>query len=490
MGARLLVIMVFVVGLLAAGLGIPLALANGQAVQQQLFTKRLTDTLYYASSAERPITEADYTQLREELRRYDETYRDAVLVLDTTGRRLLVTSRDPAPVLDADALARVRLALNRQPSEPYPLLLPWDDRPLVLAEPVLDDTEVRGVVVTVSSTAAVRADEVRVWSLIAAAGLVALALGVLVALPVVRWILRPVRRLDEGTDRVAAAVLAGAEPEPVADGAGPPELRRLSESFDRMAGTVARAYAAQRAFVADASHQLRNPLTALRLRLSNLEGHVDAVAVDDQVGAREEAERLSTLLDGLLALARAERSAPAVEIDVDTAVDDRIEAWRPLAEHSGLTLLAAGPRGLRASAPDGAVETVLDAVLDNAVKFTPSGGRVVVAVEADAEQVRLSVTDTGPGLAPDELERATDRFWRSPAQSNVEGSGLGLAIAARTVEQAGGRLVLTRPPDGGLRVTAHLPRAAGPATPGASAGAGTTAGPAATAGSSAPAPAP
>jgi signal transduction histidine kinase len=488
-GARLLVIMVFVVGLLAAGLGIPLALASGNAVQQRLFTARLTDTLYYASSAERPITEADYTQLDEELRRYDEIYRDAVLVLDTAGR-LLVTSRDPAPVLDEDALDRVRLALNRLPSEPYPLLLPWDDRPLVLAEPVLDDTEVRGVVVTISSTAGVRADALRVWSLIAAAGLVALVLGVLVALPVVRWILRPVRRLDEGTDRVAAAVLAGAEPEPVSDGAGPPELRRLSESFDRMAGTVARAYAAQRVFVADASHQLRNPLTALRLRLSNLEGHVDPVAVDDQVGAREEAERLSTLLDGLLALARAERSAPAVVLDVDAGVDDRVEAWRPLAEHSGLTLLREGARGLRVSGPEGVVETVLDAVLDNAVKFTPAGGRVTVAVEADADEVRLAVTDTGPGLEPEELERATDRFWRSPAQSNVEGSGLGLAIAARTVSQAGGRLVLTRPPDGGLRVTAHLPRAAGPATPGASAGAGTTAGPAATAGSSAPAPAP
>ena len=104
-----------------------------------------------------------------------------------------------------------------------------------------------------------------------------------------RWILRPVRRLDEGTGRVAAAVLAGAAPEPVADGTGPPELRRLSVSFDRMAETVTQAYAAQRAFVADASHQLRNPLTALRLRLSNLDGHVDAAGAEDHVAALEEA---------------------------------------------------------------------------------------------------------------------------------------------------------------------------------------------------------
>jgi signal transduction histidine kinase len=457
-GARLLVIMVFVVGVLAAGLGVPLALANAQATQQDLFTERLIDTIYYASSAERALTEADYSQLETELRRYDEVYRDAVLVLDG-DRDVVVSSRTPAPVLDADGMERVELALARQPSARYPLLLPWDDRPLVLAEPVLDDTEVRGAVVTISSTAAVRADALRVWSLVVAAGLVALALGVLVALPVVRWILRPVRRLDEGTGRIAAAVLAGADPEPVADGTGPPELRRLSESFDRMAGTVARAYSAQRAFVADASHQLRNPLTALRLRLSNLEGHVDGVAVDDHVAALEEADRLSTLLDGLLALARAERTAPSGEIGVDDGVDDRVDAWRPLAEHSGLELGREGDRGLRATGPPGVVETVLDAVLDNAVKFTPAGGRVVVTTRAAGEQVEITVQDTGPGLPPEELDRALDRFWRSPGQINTEGSGLGLAIAARTLRTAGGDLALELPGEGGLRVVARLPRA-------------------------------
>ncbi|MFB9382023.1 sensor histidine kinase [Pseudonocardia petroleophila] len=458
MGARLLVIMVLVVGLLAAGLGVPLALASAAASQQDLFTNRLIDTIYYASSAERPLTEADTSQLEAALRRYDEIYGDAVLVLDTSGDAV-VASRTPAPVLDENGRERVTLALARQPSKPYPLILPWDDRPLVLAEPVLADTEVRGVVVTISSTAAVRADELRTWSLVAVAALVALALGVLVALPVVRWILRPVRRLDEGTGRVAAAVLAGARPDPVSDNSGPPELRRLSASFDRMAEQVTQAYSAQRAFVADASHQLRNPLTALSLRLSNLHGRVDADAAEDHVAALEEAERLSTLLDGLLALARAERTVPLVPLAVDDGVDDRLEAWRPLAEHSGLELVRDGPRGLRATGPAGAVETVLDAVLDNAVKFTPAGGTVTVRTAVRGDHVEIAVRDTGPGLAPDELDRATDRFWRSPGQINTEGSGLGLAIAARTVELGGGQLLLELPSGGGLRVVARLPRA-------------------------------
>jgi signal transduction histidine kinase len=297
-----------------------------------------------------------------------------------------------------------------------------------------------------------------VWSIVAAAILLALMLGVLVALPIVRWILRPVRRLDEGTGRVAAAVLAGAEPEPVADGSGPPELRRLSVSFDRMAATVTHAYGAQRAFVADASHQLRNPLTALRLRLSNLDGHVDRAAAEDHAAALEEAERLSTLLDGLLALARAERTAPPVVGDVDSAVTDRLDAWRPLAEHMDLHLVQGGVRGLRVLAPAGAIETVLDAVLDNAIKFSPPGGSITVRTAITPTHVELAVRDAGPGMATEELERATGRFWRSPAQSNVEGSGLGLAIAARTLEVAGGELVLELPAGGGLRVVARLPR--------------------------------
>lgn len=459
MRARLLVIVASLVGLLAVGLGVPLALTYAHGAQQESFIDRLTDTIYYASRAERPLAESDpagLAGLAAELVRYDEVYGVAVTVLGT-DRAPAAASRGRPPVLDEDGRGRLELALANRGSEPYPLLLPWDGRPLVLAEPVLVDGEVRGAVVTVSPTEALRAGELLVWSAVTAAVLVALGLGVLVSLPVVRWILRPVRRLDEGTGRVAGAVLAGGVAEPVSDGRGPPELRRLSASFDAMAETVTQALSAQRAFVADASHQLGNPLTALRLRLSNLDGHVDAPATDDHVAALEEAERLWTLLDGLLALARAERAAVSVTIDVDGAVTDRLEAWRPLAEHTGLRLVRFGTNALQATAPAGAIETVLDAVLDNAVKFSPPGGSITVTTAACSDGVEIAVRDTGPGLAPAELERATDRFWRSPTQSNVEGSGLGLAIAARTAALAGGTLQLELPPGGGLQVVTRLP---------------------------------
>jgi signal transduction histidine kinase len=455
---RLLVIVLVLVGALAVGLGVPLAVSDARARQLQLFTNRLTDTVSFASLAGRPIAEGDLVGLQPELARYDNVYGVAVLVLDR-DRRLLTASREAPPALDRAGWERVEKALVNRRSEVYPMLMPWDEQPMVLAEPVLVDERILGAVVTVSSTDALRAAELRAWSLVVATGLLALAVGVVVALPIVRWILRPVRRLDEGTVRVAAAVLAGAAPEPVADGTGPPELRRLSESFDRMAETVTQAYAAQRAFVADASHQLRNPLTALRLRLSNLDGHVDAAGVEDQAAALEEAQRLTTLLDGLLALARAERTLPLTAVDVDSEVEDRIDAWGPLAEHSGLRLVRDGVGGLKALASERAIEVVLDALLDNAIKFTPAGGTITVSTAATADEVEVAVRDTGPGLAADELDRAVGRFWRSPAQANVEGSGLGLAIAARTVELSGGGLRLELPPGGGLRVVARLLRA-------------------------------
>jgi signal transduction histidine kinase len=460
--ARLLVIVLVVVGLVAFGLGGLLAYTTAQAQQEGFFTRRLTDTVYLASLVQRPLTEATGADLDALLDRYQQVYGMSVHVVTADGAPFAPSApaAPPAP-LNATGSERLDAALAGRRSQPPPLQMPWNDEALVIAEPVLVDGEVRGAVVTVSPTTALHKRELETWAMIAGVVLLALALGVLVSLPVVRWILHPVLRLDEGTGRVASAVLAGGEAEPVADDSGPPELRRLSVSFDRMAETVTGALAAQRAFVADASHQLRNPLTALRLRLSNLQGHVDSAAVDDHGAALEEAERLSELLAGLLALARTERTAPLVEVDVDAAVGDRVEAWRPLAEHTGLRLELDGQPGLTVSAPVGAVETVLDAVLDNAVKFSSAGDAITVHTARHDGRVEISVRDTGPGLGPEELERATDRFWRSPSQSNVEGSGLGLAIAARTVELSGGSLRLESPDGGGLRVVAWLPESVG-----------------------------
>jgi len=471
MRGRLQAIVLSLVGLLVFGLGVPLALTVAAGEQQSLFLDRLTDTTRFAALAQRPVTDDQPESLRDELGRYQEVYGISVAVFGR-DRLAAVSSSDPADpgsgVLASDAVARaVDTALAGRRSEVGSRLLPWDDEPLVLSAPVLVDGEVRGAVVTVSPTDTARERVLWWWVLILAGSVVAFLLALVVALPIVRWVLRPVLRLDEATGALVGAVVGGREVDPVGDGSGPPELRKLSRSFDQMAASVYDALAAQRSFVADASHQLRNPLTALKLRLVNLDGHVDAEAEVHREAAVAESNRLKRILDELLAMARAESAAgEPVAVDVDRVVAERIEEWRVVADHEGVRLTTVGgAHGARALISARGLDAVLDALLDNALKFTPRGAGVEVAVRVRGERLTVAVRDHGPGLPVEELDRATDRFWRSPGHQNVPGSGLGLAIVSRIAARAGGSVALNLPDGGGLRVSVELAVADGGAAP-------------------------
>jgi len=457
--SRLLPVVLFLVMLVLLGLGIPLALSISGSDQQQMFLDRLTVTERLASLAQRPLLDDQYDELAKTLQRYSDVYGITSAVSDQDGA--LRASAPTAPQLSQPAIAA---ALNdalagRQP-EAGAVFLPWDSDPMVLAEPVMVDGEVRGAVVTVSPTDALRARVLDRWAVVAVGGLLALGLAILLALPVVRWILVPIHRLDEAAGRVAEAVAGEATFSPVALSTGPPELRQLARSFDGMAGTVADVLAAQRAFVADASHQLRNPLTALSIRLRNLEGMVDSDAVEDYAETISETQRLNEVLDSLLALARAEATPTTpVPIDASAALRDRVEAWRPVAAARDVLLDPDIPNGLSILAVPRAVDNILDALLDNAVKYTAGADdpRVEVAARRAGDMVSIAVRDNGSGLDEAQLARATDRFWRSPAHQNISGSGLGLAIVKHIVDRSGGTLRTDLPADGGLRVTVELP---------------------------------
>jgi signal transduction histidine kinase len=467
MRVRLQAIVLTLVALLVFGLGFPLATTIASSVQQHLFLDRLTDTARFASLAQRPLLDNKPKLIEPDLRRYADVYGVQVVVVNQDGEPVVTAlggSQGARIDLNAKTVSDpTHEALAGLRSRPGNLLMPWDSSPLVLAEPVLADGEVRGAVVTISDTTAARASLLRWWLVLAAGGVLAFALALSVAIPVVRWILRPVHRLDDATGALVAAVVSGREAEPVGEGGGPPELRRLGRSFDRMAASVSGALAAQRAFVADASHQLRNPLTALKIRLGNLEGHVDdEPAAADLEAARVDAGRLHQILDGLLSMARAESSGELVPVVLDDVVAERVADWTVVgtARDVRLVTVAAGD-GLRVLVPPRGAETVLDALLDNALKFTAAGTEIRVAVERDGDRVALSVRDHGPGLRPEELDRALDRFWRSSAHQNVPGSGLGLAIVSEIVAHSDGELRLDLPADGGLRITMSFPVAEG-----------------------------
>jgi signal transduction histidine kinase len=463
---RLQGIVLTLVALLVFGLGIPLAATIAASAQQKLFLDRLTDTARFASLAQRPLLDNKSALIDPDLRRYTEVYGVQVVVFDQDGTAVDTVAGPDAARIDVKAAritGPVHEALAGRRSQPGGMLLPWNTDPLVLAEPVLADGEVRGAVVTVSDTTASRTDVLWWFLLLTAGGVLAFVLALAVAIPVVRWILRPVKRLDDATGALVASVVGGRAAEPVGEGGGPPELRQLGRSFDRMAESVSGALEAQRVFVADASHQLRNPLTALKIRLGNLEGHVDdEPAAADLEAARIDAGRLHQILDGLLSMARAEASGGELDpLDLAEAVADRVADWSVVGEARDVRLVVdpAGVAGdgVRVRMPPRGAETILDALLDNALKFTAAGTEIRIGITREGDEVRLSVRDHGPGLRPDELDRALDRFWRSSAHQNVPGSGLGLAIVSEIVAHSYGKLALDLPDGGGLRITMTFP---------------------------------
>lgn len=236
-------------------------------------------------------------------------------------------------------------------------------------------------------------------------------------------------------------------------------MRALARDFDDMADRLDELVGSQRAFVADASHQLRTPLTALRLRLESLDEPAAEADREQLDAAVEETHRLQALVDALLALARADAAAATVvTVDVATVARERCDTWSPLAEEWGVALRYAGPAGAPALALDGALEQILDNLLANALDVSPDATTVTVSVTPGGDVVQTDVDDEGPGLTDEQLARAKDRFWRAP-DAPAGGTGLGLAIVDQLARRSGGTVTLGRNDAGGLRVTVILPAA-------------------------------
>jgi signal transduction histidine kinase len=275
----------------------------------------------------------------------------------------------------------------------------------------------------------------------------------LMGLSFARWIRRPLTGLEAAAAQAGAGNLSARAPVPDA----PPELRQLALEFNDMVARVDGLVAAQKDFVADASHELRTPLTALRLRLENLERHVDGSGRGGLEAAAAEVERLSGLVDALLALARADAGAsPAEAVDLAAAARERVEMWGPAADRDvRLRLDAATP--VRARAGGDRFAQVVDNLLSNALRYAPDGSAVTVHVLRSGPWAELRVRDKGPGMTDEQKARAFDRFWRADGQGG--GSGLGLAIACRLVELDGGTIELFDAAGGGLEVVVRLPGA-------------------------------
>ncbi|GAA4092873.1 HAMP domain-containing sensor histidine kinase [Nonomuraea soli] len=441
MHRRLLVVLVPLAVLLVAALGVPLSITVGEREMQETYVDRLNDVGRFASLTETALSTGRTEALQQELTRYHSLYGIPVAVIDTSGAVLLGPTGAYQEAARAEpALPRiVTAALAGTRSEPSWEWAPWDDAALVVAEPVGRDSEVVGAVVSISDLSETRRRILVRWAQLAGLGLLPLVGLMAVAWPVSAWVIRPVRELDAASSRISQGDLtirADAEN-------GPAELRRLAGSFNIMMDAVENAVQRQRAFVSDASHQLRNPLTSLRLAVESLEPHLrpgdDGRQMFDV--AVDELKAMQRMLNSLQASARMESIRTASPVDLDEVLATRVERWRALTGTAGQTLDVDVPAGLRVQEPSGGLGSILDELISNALRL--SDARLVeVSARAAGGVVTIAVRDDGQGLDEAERAQALRRFWRSPRHQNVPGTGLGLAICADLIGTAGGVLRL------------------------------------------------
>jgi signal transduction histidine kinase len=316
-----------------------------------------------------------------------------------------------------------------------------------------------GTVLVARSVVPLNTDIRNLWIILGLIAVIALAAAALLAFALARWVSRPLAGLDAAAGRLADGDLASR----ARVGGGPPELRRLGTTFNTMAGRLEALVHGNRAVIADVSHQLRTPLAALRLRLDLLAADTDPDTGHELAGALDELARLSRLVDGLLAVARAENVVPTpVAVDVTEVAAERVVAWHPVADDRGITLAAAeagkvsgwGSRTVvQAWLGEGHLEQMLDNLIANALEALSAGSRISVATMATASGAQIVVSDNGPGMSAEDRERAFLRF----TTSSPNGTGLGLAIVHRLVTSNGGTAALTETPGGGLTATLAFP---------------------------------
>jgi signal transduction histidine kinase len=380
----------------------------------------------------------------------DARQHDELLVLDAAGHVVASQGvpRDYYGQLVAEAAERGGPATELTKDRVIAVETVWNDGKLS-GQPV-------GTVVLERPIGSLNHNIEKLWLYLAllASGAMAAAAGI--AIYFARWVSRPLVGLDAAARQIADGELSAR----ARTGSGPPEVRRMAATFNMMAGRLETLVHGHRAMLADASHQLRTPLTALRLRLELLAADSPPTAASELAEAQEEIARLSRLVDGLLATARAESVAErVVPINLIPAVAERVAAWQPVADAHGVKLITEHPDGEerpRVSLGVGHLEQILDNLLDNAIDaLSDRGGRVTVTVTGSGAGAgaTLTVADDGPGMSPQERSRAFLRF----STGSQNGTGLGLAIVQRLVTSNGGTVQLEDTPGGGLTAVLEFP---------------------------------
>ncbi|MEI2702977.1 MAG: HAMP domain-containing sensor histidine kinase [Baekduia sp.] len=443
--------MTYLLVLALVAVGVPLGLGYGKRVRTEVREQAKAEARIAAVAAAPLIELGRGDELDELAREAANSVRGRVLIVDgagvvlsdSAGRGSLGTSYATRPEV-ASALGGQAVQTERE-SETL------NQRLLVTAEPVGEEQRLGAVRIS-QDTAAVGRAVRRTTLAVVLVGLAVLLLGTLVAAALARRFSRPLDRLEEAAQQIAEGDLTvRAQPE------GSREQQALATSFNTMTERVGRALGNQRAFVADASHQLRTPLAGMRLRIEAAQAeqlpddaarHLDAATL--------ELDRLAEMIDELLLLSRTgERDAPGTVLDLREIVDDAAERWEAtLAEREQTLEVDLGEEHPEAFAARSDLDRAIDGLVENASRYSPPGALVTLRLRGTV----VEVEDDGPGISGEELDTVFERFARGSAGLAAgPGTGLGLPIARELIRRWGGDVTLGCGAAGGTLARVVLP---------------------------------
>ena len=381
-----------------------------------------------------------------------------VIVVDASGR-LRADSQGSATGLPYATSGRPEIvsALADRPTSEIRYSSDLQQTIMVTAVPIVDESAVPspssrviGAVRISRSMAEVNASVRRTLLALLAIGVAGLLAGLVLAFVLANSFARPLAKLTAAAARLGRGDLS-ARVGPVS---GAKEIEELAHSFDEMAEDVEGSAQAQREFVANASHQLRTPLTGMKLRL---ESAIERANDDDMrsqlSAANQEVDRLSLTVNRLLLLGQRAESDAAATADIGDAARRAIERWEARSESMGATLRLHGEGGAVTIEPTD-LDQIFDNLLDNAISHAP--GPIDVRVDLRDATARFSVQDRGPGIPSGDLPQVTQRFYRGRGAA-PGGSGLGLAVVRELAERWGGTVTIASPDGAGTSVEVTLP---------------------------------
>jgi signal transduction histidine kinase len=451
---RLLAAFAYVLVLVIVALEVPLILNVSRRVDAEVKAQAAAQAQLLAASAAAELEDGDARKLVDIS---EEAAREL-------GGRVIVVAKDGTLIADSGGLQtgsyrdrpEIAAALDGQISQGRRFSDTLGESLLYTAVPVVIGNDVEGAVRVTQSVDAIDRRVRRDVLGLAGIGAIALVLGLGFAWVLAGTLARPLQRLASAARRVEAGDLgARAEPE------GSTEHREVAHAFNDMTERLGQVLEAQRQFVANASHQLRTPLTGLRLRLESASLKAGPELAEELAAAEREVDRLARLLTALLTLAReGDRPSGPATTSLPDAVEHARDRWADRAAQGGHRLLVdcRGDALVRASEEDLAI--VLDNLIENALRYSEDGA-VSVECGRDGNEVYLAVLDEGPGLEPGEEQAVFERFARGSGGSRAAGTGLGLALVATLARRWGGSARIGNRPEGGARAEVRFPSAIG-----------------------------